>query len=86
MCVFNDLHTTYLLEQIPVVRLGHIDRGIWDRFHVEQEISLSLKLWRTLPGKKPTSYSVSTLCCTINERWIFSKSQTGSDVGVQLPS
>jgi hypothetical protein len=27
-----------------------------------------------------------TLCCTINERWIFSKSQTGGDVGVQLPS
>jgi hypothetical protein len=29
---------------------------------------------------------VGTLCCTINERWIFSKSQTGGDVGVQLPS
>jgi hypothetical protein len=30
--------------------------------------------------------SKGTLCCTINEQWIFSKSQTGGDVGVQLPS
>jgi hypothetical protein len=37
-------------------------------------------------GKEPLARLYSTLCCTINERWIFSKSQTGGDVGVQLPS
>jgi hypothetical protein len=32
------------------------------------------------------AFNIGTLCCTINERWIFSESQTGGDVGVQLPS
>lgn len=48
---FHDLHTTYLLEQRPVIRLGYPDRGIWGRFRVRQEISLSPKLRRPVLGR-----------------------------------
>jgi hypothetical protein len=36
----NNLYTIYLLEQGPVIRVGHTGQGIRDRFHLRQEISL----------------------------------------------
>jgi len=58
MSVFNVSHTTYLLEQRTVIRLGHPDRGIWNRFHVGQEIcfppNCGYQFWKEanfLPGE-----------------------------------
>jgi hypothetical protein len=65
------------------------DKQIWPKHvadHTTNKKGYCATSWIICEYKIAAGKMYCTLCCTINERWIFSKSQTGGDVGVQLPS